>query len=518
MATKFYLHDELNNVEGVLPTGKQTSTLLNYSLTGAATNRLMDIGIGTLQANLTGSSAALATVQNGLLGMWVSPAMNAGTVGGGSINFSIAGSESNAASNFWPNSLNIYVWRPSTGTKVGTIRDSTGNSLGGTEVGTSQTVVYISGITSSAVSMVAGDVIVVEVWSNITQSMGTSYTNNIFFDGTTESTTNGSASSNIASFIEFTEDVTSAPIVKSITGNSATGDVNSITFEKLGNTDLFSNASTLIPGTLSTGVGYSLLGNTGLTTISSLSTFTNISLPISGNTTTGSLGNESTTSIVSISSVGLTSIIGPISAAMLINRPLSGVFSNSALGSLSPLININLTGVTTNAAIGTLLGNPSANVSIVGTTSSLHTSSITRAAAILLSITGTSSTVIQGNETARITINISGVSSTNTVRSVSTGITGGIVTRVLTGTTNNSTVSSIAVLSITPPPYVPSDIQLLCPTKHSGFNVLIKSNSFNTTNIFFGIGTGSQKLKQFMPEVKSITFTVTKDRNVLLNL
>lgn len=67
----------------------------------------------------------------------------------------------------------IYVWRPSTDTKVGTIYDAHTTTLG-TALTTSVAQQQIT-VAGSSVAVQAGDMIVVEYWAHITQSMATSY-------------------------------------------------------------------------------------------------------------------------------------------------------------------------------------------------------------------------------------------------------------------------------------------------------------------------------------------------------
>lgn len=120
-----------------------------------------------------------------------------------------AENESNANANWWINSLNIYVWRPSTGTRVGVVRDAAGTSLGGLEpTATSNIQVsHITGITSSAVSALSGDVIICEVWVRATQSAAMSYTGTFYYNGTTVTTTENTVVTSHASFIELTENL-----------------------------------------------------------------------------------------------------------------------------------------------------------------------------------------------------------------------------------------------------------------------------------------------------------------------
>jgi hypothetical protein len=130
-----------------------------------------------------------------------------------------AGIESNAASNWLgTNGLYIYVWRPSTGAVVGTVKTFTGTAAAViTEVGTSETVRHATGITSSAVSALAGDIVVVELWSTHTPGMATAYINTFYYNGTTINTTNLAAATNHASYIEFAETIPTQGLPRNIT-------------------------------------------------------------------------------------------------------------------------------------------------------------------------------------------------------------------------------------------------------------------------------------------------------------
>ena len=207
MATRLYFHNASANISGTLPSGEQSTRTPSWTATGGATNRTMDTEVGAAQATHQGNTLANTSVQNALLGMFVSPTLDsAQTVGGGSMTLNVADDESNGNANFWINALNVYVWRPSTGAKIGTVRDAA--ALGGTETAGGERVTHITGITSAGVSALAGDVIVCEVWAQHTQSAANTYIGAFFYDGTTENTTENASVTNHASFIELTETLT----------------------------------------------------------------------------------------------------------------------------------------------------------------------------------------------------------------------------------------------------------------------------------------------------------------------
>jgi hypothetical protein len=188
------------------PDADSTSALDQY----ASELRLMNTSLGAGQNTSVSTSASISgTAQQQLCGMFASlPLSTAQTVGGGTMILNTAQSGSSAAAAFSVNSLNIYVWRPSTGAIVGYVRDSGSASLGGGTGGTGETVQHITDITTSAVSAQKGDIIVCEIWANSTQTMASPYTCTFYFDGTTATTTQGTTVTNHASFIELAETLT----------------------------------------------------------------------------------------------------------------------------------------------------------------------------------------------------------------------------------------------------------------------------------------------------------------------
>lgn len=184
--------------------------------------RTMNTSTGTSQVTLTAPGSPGSTaLQYEFLAKFCSPPIGTTTtVGGGLMNLSIADSAGNSALNFWTNGVNVYIWRPSTGSKVGTIRDYTGTPLPNTStntVATSEKVTQYNGIPSSGISAEPGDVIICELWWGNSPSMATSYSYSIYFDGNTVNTTTGTAVTNHAGFIEFAENI---PFLLQTRGNS----------------------------------------------------------------------------------------------------------------------------------------------------------------------------------------------------------------------------------------------------------------------------------------------------------
>ena len=142
--------------------------------------------------------------------------------------YNFAAKESGANSNFPVNSsgtarMVIYVWRPSSQTKLGNIMDT--NSTINTAEGTANTEVSHNvtgnGVTVSSVQ--DGDVICCEIWFANGQ-LSQPNTDTFYFDGTTATTTDNTTVSNHASFIETTQTLTFAaaggPVDCTVTGKT----------------------------------------------------------------------------------------------------------------------------------------------------------------------------------------------------------------------------------------------------------------------------------------------------------
>lgn len=210
MATRLFFHAAANNLTGTFPTAEQSATTANATATGANTLRTMNTALGTAQTSLAVTTSAVTTAQSNFMGFFCSrPLRGNQTVGGGTMILNGAENESNASANWWINALNVYVWRPSTGARVGTVRDAAAVSLGGTEPTSTANnqVSHITGITSTAVSALDGDVVICEIWVRATQGAAMSYIGTFFYDGTTVNTTENAVVTNHASFIEFTENL-----------------------------------------------------------------------------------------------------------------------------------------------------------------------------------------------------------------------------------------------------------------------------------------------------------------------
>ena len=211
MPTRLYLHTTANFLSGTFPTTEQSTATATWSNPGATSIKMMDTVVGLTQTSVGGTSTAVTTQQKGFIQMFVSPPLVSDqTVGGGSWTFCCADKQSNTAMVGWANMLNLYVWRPSTGARVGTMSD-TGTSSGGTvaTATTEQVTIYSRG--TSAVGASSGDVIICEVWCSHVQTMATAYRQTLYFDGDVVNNTENAVVNAQASYLEMSEDVRFSP-------------------------------------------------------------------------------------------------------------------------------------------------------------------------------------------------------------------------------------------------------------------------------------------------------------------
>jgi hypothetical protein len=209
--TKLYLHqNSFSLTSGTLPSGEQDAAAPNFSATGAGTLREMNAIAGSASTYLSASTQATTSNQSGFLGMWASPPLaGAQTVGGGSesLTINIADYQSNLAANFCVNRAHAYVWRPSTGLKVGDLCTFTDTPLGAPAeaTGAASAQVTTFSLTLASIEAADGDILVVELWTHITQDAASSYEARLYYDGVTESLTENTVVSDHAAFVEFSQ-------------------------------------------------------------------------------------------------------------------------------------------------------------------------------------------------------------------------------------------------------------------------------------------------------------------------
>ncbi|HUD25058.1 MAG TPA: DUF6701 domain-containing protein [Burkholderiaceae bacterium] len=190
---KLYFHDAATPDLGTLPGATTLSaTTPNVTATTAGTNRDMNQTIGAAQASSALTVLGQTTLQKNWFRRFLSRPLAAQTLPTGTWSIQGGASESSSNANMLPWGTVLKVWRPSTGTVVATLLDNP--TLGTVKPNTSETNISSTTGSISGVAVNDGDILVVELWAQNTQSNSNPHTNTIFYDGTTE----GSTSSNAA--------------------------------------------------------------------------------------------------------------------------------------------------------------------------------------------------------------------------------------------------------------------------------------------------------------------------------
>lgn len=217
MVTRLYLHTAASGVSGTLPSTEQSSLTADYNADAQTVNRSMDTTIGTSVATVTRAAITVAGVaKNYYWTKFISPKLNQTSVSANTWTYAFATSQDQAGNEFPVNvdqnpvRVNCYLWKPSNGTKYGTILDgntaSTVNRPAAGSVGIGEVTTF-SG--SAVSSLTANDaVIVFEVWYVITPSGGGGGGNNVFYYDGTNSISDYSANASAASYIETPETIT----------------------------------------------------------------------------------------------------------------------------------------------------------------------------------------------------------------------------------------------------------------------------------------------------------------------
>lgn len=192
----------------------------------------MNTTIGTSQASTTANGVpTFGTVGNYWGARFISDPLDASstsiTAQTWTLNYAGENNSSNiadvapntTAANNAPMRVTVYVWRPSTGAKVGNILDGSSANVAKFATTLHQERVVATTFSGAAVTGATGDVIICELWFHIKNSSNTTgWGASFFFDGTTVTTVHATAVSDHASFIETPQALTfSAAAPSSIT-------------------------------------------------------------------------------------------------------------------------------------------------------------------------------------------------------------------------------------------------------------------------------------------------------------
>jgi hypothetical protein len=234
MATRMYFHSTASAEPGTLPTTKQSAKTATQSFESQATNRTLDTDIGSAQAVITFlNTTTTGANRTYYVSKFISPELNQAGIAANTwlYNFACKVGVTTSVDNYPINDTSLtcplccYVWRPSTGTKVGDILDgSTGTGLydvGNFGNNTTTEVSEDGSFTGAAVAGAqAGDVIVFEVWISVWTGTSTSSTLAWFYDGGTVTRADGTIVSDHASFIETPENLLFVGAVASTASSS----------------------------------------------------------------------------------------------------------------------------------------------------------------------------------------------------------------------------------------------------------------------------------------------------------
>ena len=214
--SRFYFHSTFYSVAGILPTTNQSSMAVDYNVDLISNSRTMDrTRSTTLQKSLSKSiSSAWFTTSNYYITRFISPILGQFSIAANTWKYSISAVNTSSPStdkaptrtntNPGPIHINVYVWRPSTGAKIGTIYDGDTSNVAQYS-DSNQRTAYATFAGSAVNNMQQTDVLVVECWMHIYNSFFGSQTPTFYFDGTTVNTTDGAVVSNHAAFLETPE-------------------------------------------------------------------------------------------------------------------------------------------------------------------------------------------------------------------------------------------------------------------------------------------------------------------------
>lgn len=166
---------------------------------------------GTAVTSATALSLAAVLHQDMFFTSFSSPPMLAGKYGAGVWDFAVSCSEANVIANsFFVFSL--YAYRPSTAAVVGYIYDS--DTVLGTEWPLAQGGRGTT-FTGSEVTVVDGDILVLEVWRHATQDKASVALQSIFYDGSVD-VGNGDTEADAASWIQAPHEIGFKPRLRAV--------------------------------------------------------------------------------------------------------------------------------------------------------------------------------------------------------------------------------------------------------------------------------------------------------------
>lgn len=228
MATRLFLHAALFNTVAFPGSYPDSSGEIQVSIvnpqptfgrggTDAVTvHRSMDTIKGTDETSFNVVGQAFNGTQMSYVTKFISPPLIGVTQIDAVTWVSATGKlETSLSSNFSGMLICLYVWRPSTNTKVGSnIYNASGEggflepaSINTERLGKGN---FTAGAGAQVTGVQNGDVLIAEIYVRKSQTVATSYTDNWYYDGTNEhnATATGSIVTDVASYIETSQNLT----------------------------------------------------------------------------------------------------------------------------------------------------------------------------------------------------------------------------------------------------------------------------------------------------------------------
>lgn len=208
MTTTFYLHAASSTQSGTLPTTKQStkSTVVNFDT--QTVNRTMDTTIGTSQLDMSITQAGSGGYY---VSRFISPPLNQTSIAANTWTQGF-GYYCNSLTPIYPSdgsfkmTLCVYVWRPSTGAKIGTVVDTTNSGTNHTASSTTEKTVFVTYTGSAVAGVQSGDVLAMELL--VTSNANSSFVYHACIDGTTTISADNASTSSAAAFISTPENIT----------------------------------------------------------------------------------------------------------------------------------------------------------------------------------------------------------------------------------------------------------------------------------------------------------------------
>jgi hypothetical protein len=211
--TRFYLHNVASAVAGTLPSIEQSiARNPDFNLGSQTINRAMDQTVGTSQTSIANTPTNAVNAQYVLyVSRWISAPLNQTSVAANTWTLNFAGKSSDISKTTSPTlastmPITCYVWRPSTGARIGYIKDGGSiddfarYSAANTEKSEHGT------FTGDAVTCQVGDVIVLELFIYYkVDECGTNNNQTIYFDGTVVTQGDNTTVTSHASYLETPE-------------------------------------------------------------------------------------------------------------------------------------------------------------------------------------------------------------------------------------------------------------------------------------------------------------------------